>query len=426
MKHPLSVFKDKPEINPGFTVSLAITPTKNHEDYQFLSRNLASYIDKRIVFGSDGEPAMLKGMEDALPIENVPAEACNIGLRCFTHVQDNIEKHLGGYLGAHEVTEIVREVLGLEYGGKRLEGLVDSVDVETFEMNYRRLKLTWPEKFIKFLEDRKGKHRTLVDAFKLNMLKPVRIAAGLGDPPNKYVNNLNESLNLVVQEANNRNFVDVFPFIENVKTRVFEYQLEEFTKALYGFGEYRLSELGLQRLPEGRITPHVWTFGMNQSQRHTIFNKVFKNVGGADQISRAITMPSTDMKLSVPLERCSLNSRFTISTIKDIWAKAEFILGNGEISKMLSGSWCVQDFDSASVVTKEESVSGVLYRCNCAAFLSIYLSCQFIFLHAVAVASYRRRFIIKQIFRFYFIHPHVFVRKLENVRSRCRLLYHLT
>ena len=41
------------------------------------------------------------------------------------------------------------------------------------------------------------------------------------NPPNKFVNNLNEALNLVIQEANQRNSVDIVTFIENVKTNVF-------------------------------------------------------------------------------------------------------------------------------------------------------------------------------------------------------------
>ena len=69
------------------------------------------------------------------------------------------------------------------------------------------------------------------------------VAAGLSNPLNKFVNNLNQALNLVIQEANQCNFVDIVTFIENVKTNVFSVLREEScSHAEYGLGDYRLSE----------------------------------------------------------------------------------------------------------------------------------------------------------------------------------------
>ena len=54
------------------------------------------------------------------------------------------------------------------------------------------------------------------------MLTEVRVAAGLGKPPNKWVNNRMESLNLVIKEQINNNAVDMVTFLVAVKDKVFD------------------------------------------------------------------------------------------------------------------------------------------------------------------------------------------------------------
>ena len=58
------------------------------------------------------------------------------------------------------------------------------------------------------------------------MLTEVRVAAGSGNPPNKRVNNRMESLNLVIKEQINNNGADMVTFLEAVKEKVFDEQLE--------------------------------------------------------------------------------------------------------------------------------------------------------------------------------------------------------
>ena len=75
------------------------------------------------------------------------------------------------------------------------------------------------------------------------MLTGVRVAAGLGNPSNKWVNNRMESLNLVIKEQIKNNAVDMVTFLEAVKEKVFNQQLEELVKRIYGMGEYLLIEV---------------------------------------------------------------------------------------------------------------------------------------------------------------------------------------
>ena len=84
--------------------------------------------------------------------------------------------------------------------------------------------------------------RSLKSTIEKCMLTEVRVAAGLGNPPNKWVNNRMESLNLVIKEQINNNAVDMVTFLEAVKEKVFDQQLEELVKGIYGIGEYRLVE----------------------------------------------------------------------------------------------------------------------------------------------------------------------------------------
>ena len=72
------------------------------------------------------------------------------------------------------------------------------------------------------------------------MLTEVRVAAGLGNPPSKWVNNRMESLNLVIKEQINSNAADMVTFLEAVKEKVFGQQLEELFKGIYGMGGCRL------------------------------------------------------------------------------------------------------------------------------------------------------------------------------------------
>ena len=58
----------------------------------------------------------------------------------------------------------------------------------------------------------------------------MRVGAGLGNPPNKWVNEKMESLNLLIKEQINNSAVDMVSFLEAVKERVYDQQVEELVK----------------------------------------------------------------------------------------------------------------------------------------------------------------------------------------------------
>ena len=62
------------------------------------------------------------------------------------------------------------------------------------------------------MEATKFRLRSLKSTIEKCMLREVRVAAGLGNPPNKWVNSRMESLNLVIKKQINNNPVDMVTF----------------------------------------------------------------------------------------------------------------------------------------------------------------------------------------------------------------------
>ena len=77
--------------------------------------------------------------------------------------------------------------------------------------------------------------------------------------------------------------------------------------------------------------------------------------------SDALSLPST-YAFSVPMEQSSLQKYLPLSSIKELWATAEFIFLNGKIFVLLSRNYSVCNFDQAIT-----NVSGnrLMYLCDC-------------------------------------------------------------
>ena len=101
------------------------------------------------------------------------------------------------------------------------------------------------------------------------MLTEMRVAVELGNPPNKWVNNRMESLNLVIKKKLNNNTVDMVTFLEAVKEKIFDQQLEELVKGIYGMGEYHLVE----ELSSYQVDPVRWV-SMRTDQWKAVVERV--------------------------------------------------------------------------------------------------------------------------------------------------------
>ena len=93
---------------------------------------------------------------------------------------------------------------------------------------------------------------------KSSMIKPVRIEAGLGNPPVEYTNNDPESANFLIKHGLHFNAQKPHGFIEKIK-EIVETQQRNDDRAVYGKGLYRLREefqhLGVDDYQRSKLTP---------------------------------------------------------------------------------------------------------------------------------------------------------------------------
>ncbi|KAJ7385956.1 hypothetical protein OS493_012285 [Desmophyllum pertusum] len=249
------VYRNKPTKHPTTLAAMMTSVTKEREDYEYLAGSLFRKGIKSLTYGTDGELALEQAFENVYPIGHGPDRGTtrNIHLRCFTHVESDIKARL-----QH-----------LKKDGRRMKGLVDCEREESFESSLVLMQLSWPPEFSQWMSSNKGRIRPLTETLKLCMRKPTRVAAGLGNPPNKWHNQGTEALHQVMKEEAKGDAVDQATIHENVNTRVVVQQKNEFIKALYGMGEYRLSP----EYANVSVDPVRWS-QMKQEQRAAYVKKV--------------------------------------------------------------------------------------------------------------------------------------------------------
>lgn len=95
---------------------------------------------------------------------------------------------------------------------------------------YAELENTWPDEFKKWFETSSGHLQNLREIICQCMLKPVRTAAGLGDPANKWSNQRTESMNSMLKEANENQISYQVSIHKVIETRVVKQQESEMSK----------------------------------------------------------------------------------------------------------------------------------------------------------------------------------------------------
>lgn len=369
VEHPLFIYRDRQDHHPGILLSIMTSATKEESDYEYMATQLSTSGVKNLIYGTDGEVAMEKAFEKVFPVDD---SGLSIHLRCFSHLADDIKRYLTGRgVDAEKINEIVVTILGKEKDGVRIEGLVDAEDEETFDRLLRERMEEWPEHFNDWLKMTKGRNRSIPETIKKCMLKPVRRSANLGNPPGKFTNNTTESLNLVIKEEQHHQSLDICTFLENIKEKVFEQQKGEMIKAVYRTGEYRLCE-EMQNLS---VSPYDWQ-QMNVDQRKAILKKIFSsNVENMQRKSFDVGRP-----LSVSFEDPSICMNLPVTILRQLWNKAEFVYENCSISKLLSGNFCVTDYDSCHTVYFDNNKA---LSCHCKSFTAMAGICS----HVMAVAE---------------------------------------
>jgi hypothetical protein len=354
--------------HPTVFVGMSTSTGRQKEDYMYLANQLkANGIDK-LIYGTDGELALELGMESIYPIEGVAQSKKSIKLRCFNHVKDDLLAELKKHPSLEKKT-VIKSLLGTEFNGVRSPGLVDS---KHFAEEYTQLSAQWPSDFKKYIESQELKVRSLKETFKKCMGRDIRIAAGLGDPPNKYDNHRAESMNHTLKESLGSHFVDQASVHDLVFENLVVPQERELVKAIYKHGEYRLAP-AFQNL---EVHPLKWA-GMTDLQKKHHINRVFHckiNINEEKPVLR---------KISVQPEDCPcFNNALPHTLVRDLWDAAEMIISYNKVNELSNGNFCVAEDEQAYII--KETQTG--FSCQCSQFRKLNL-CG----HVIVVADNRGR-----------------------------------
>lgn len=134
------------------------------------------------------------------------------------------------------------EIFGARKGTVYLEGLIDAESCMDFDDKLASLKSLWEERessdnactpgFFEWFQKNK------VDVLKSSVIHPVRIKAGLGNPPEQFTTNASESLNAVIKSKVDYERSSLNRFIDKMKCLVDDQQ-KEIERSICCRGKYR-------------------------------------------------------------------------------------------------------------------------------------------------------------------------------------------
>ena len=317
---------------------------KLFETYHFFAASLVSLcqdVSKLLAFGTDGEENLIKAFCQQFPKA--------IHLRCFRHMKGDIKRKLTNdfKLPDSVATEILNDIFGFRVGPNFQEGLVDSnSEDELFE----KLSLV-KDKWKRIEDDNKCTSSTSFHEWFLkyhakefvdSMLKPVRTAAGLGDPPAEFNTNDSESTNSAVKQFLQFKKSDWPTFNEKIKKYIV-LQQEEIDKSIVGIGQYVLKP-EFQHLA---IAPRKWFTSFTEKQKLSAQEKFHKtsvcspsssnckslsNTSGSRQgENRECALQveqSSQVELSVTVMSASEITQLPFLTLKQMWGKAKELLSD--------------------------------------------------------------------------------------------------
>ena len=200
------------------------------------------------------------------------------------------------------------------------------------------------------------------------MLKPIQVAAGMGNPPNKWDNQRTEAMNNVLKEEMERQVTDQASIHELIEKRVIKQQESEYKKAIYNVGDYRLS------IPYRHLAvSHVEWFGKTDEQRRQYLKKVLNSSQISVEEDTVVTK-----KLSISVAD-SVITTVPAGLLNQIWNEAEIILSHNSVIDVGGGVYYVTEHGGSTNV----SVNGGSIRCKCRKFSSTAGLCP----HVLAVAE---------------------------------------
>ena len=255
--------------------------------------------------------------------------------------------------------EILKKVLGCEHQGIRVKGLVDC-DANEYEEHFKEIEQQLSLPFADWLKESKGRLRPLKETLRKCKLKPIRVSAGLGNPPNQHTNQRCESFNGVLKFDTKCSHVDQVMIHEVVEEKIVKPQEDELTKAIFGMGEYRLSR-EYKNLQLGKAQ----RFQMSLAQKESYRSKVFMYTIGKKVKSPRLHYE--DIEFCLP----------TISAqmLKQMWQRAAVTMETENIIPLENGNFCVTEEDRVCHI---EKLSQQRYKCSSKIFMQNGMLCEHI------------------------------------------------
>ena len=233
--------------------------------YYFFASSLIGITPKLtnvLAFGTDGEEALVKAFKQQFPFA--------VHLRCSRHMKQDIQRKLSVDMGfpSDTVSKIIAHIFGQKSGPTFFEGLVDINSEDEFDSKLQSLEPIWAE--FENLRSKKSDNKITFYAWfckyhaeeiKSTMIRSVREAPGLGDPPSEFCTNDSEAINSALKQflAFKKSDWPIF----NEKMRKFVSSQEEVCKSIICLGQYSLRE-EYQHLS---VVPSRWFTSLSDDQK---------------------------------------------------------------------------------------------------------------------------------------------------------------
>jgi hypothetical protein len=319
--------------------------------------------------GTDGEKNLIEAIHQQF--QNA------IQLRCFRHLQSNLERHLHEKKVPMSIIQLyTQDVFGRDsQDGVHFEGLVDCSSEEDFLSQLRRLKPIWDKRDLQFSAEahfyewfRKFK----MEDFIKGTLREIREKAGLGCPPKAYYTNSNEAINRILKEAVQWKKSPLPEFINKMKA-VVDQQKSEMEKAIISTGEYSLKPQF-----DGLKIEQSLFYRMNEKQRlHCLKRFHTSTLDEASHIQDIGTTSSSKGKGKAKAN--SLGSLIPIfeqvatllllpsESLKGIWTKAFDLCNNNPKAIVPMPGGGDKDcfvLSKSSMLPHAVTIKGLLYQCD--------------------------------------------------------------
>ena len=369
--------------HPVFIGPMLVHQRRTYENYFYFASELLKHqksLSSINAVGTDGEEQLSKAFSTVF--------SGAIKLLCAIHKHDNITSKQREFRVSEQVAkDILNSIFAYQVEDTLHIGLIDSDDANDFQIKMEQLKVKWdalcPGIYEWFVTNE-------AEIFCSSLIRSACSSAGLGFPPRLYTTNNNESINRVLKEKVSFRKQEWPGFNLKMQELILEQQ-EEYTKALCGFGEYRLhsdyKSLEIPHVEWTRMTPDQRKIKVDKLLKHTLKNQ--------DSVIYSECQSSTQPTARLSIKWNMANIPFLQpQRVEELWRKVEnfsstpgyvvHTAGNSSARQVASMTGVVAGNNSTPpVFSKKAKSGGTEVHCDCPIYASTPKVCQ----HSLAAAE---------------------------------------